>query len=333
MSNNEMGRSGEIHLSDKKVRNFAKVISLYDLMIELNLTKIRESLDGAEKEFSAIQKNKTYSESESFFYWNVFVSLTNVLFHDSNARSDRRQGLPYLPETFNRAQEIFDAQPWASHRSGTRKVGYKPPSQKIPDHLKPKKTKGATFLYEWENLKRAFDTDLKNIKVLQLEKDESALYANLTPFGLMVAKRFPQIKGDVIEAAQCLALARYPATVFHLMRATEVIVHLLAKKLGVELYEIPPKGQPPTKHKEWHNLVDQIGAATKALPKRTAAEKEKGKRYGYAADHLMNVKEERNNVCHARNAITSSYTKAKAAYVYDEVERFMLAMVAVAELP
>ena len=63
------------------------------------------------------------------------------------------------------------------------------------------------------------------------------LSENISHFGDEVANAFPNLIEDIDEAAKCLALSRYTACMFHLMRVMESSIHRLAKKLKVNSEE------------------------------------------------------------------------------------------------
>jgi len=62
--------------------------------------------------------------------------------------------------------------------------------------------------------------------------EEPVLTGRMEPFQPVV-KAFPSTRYDIEEAGDCFAVARYTATVFHLMRVMEVGLKAVAKALGV----------------------------------------------------------------------------------------------------
>ncbi|MEZ5880772.1 MAG: hypothetical protein R3D35_08940 [Nitratireductor sp.] len=65
------------------------------------------------------------------------------------------------------------------------------------------------------------------------EADRNLFEAKEPPFGQEVEQRFAIAIDDIYEASKCLALGRGTATVFHLMRVTEVGLKALAAELGI----------------------------------------------------------------------------------------------------
>jgi hypothetical protein len=81
------------------------------------------------------------------------------------------------------------------------------------------------------------------------QEDDTAL------FGEAVAAAIPDSTPEIAEAGRCIALDRWTAAVFHLMRAAEVALHKWAGDLGVTL-KIPA---------EQANMQDILNAADKKL--------------------------------------------------------------------
>jgi hypothetical protein len=90
-----------------------------------------------------------------------------------------------------------------------------------------------------------FSIDAENAKLLEETKPL---------FGPRVALKLPSTAEDISEAAQCLALNRPTACVFHLMRVMETGVQILGNRLGVQL----------TADKNWQNILDEANKANKS---------------------------------------------------------------------
>lgn len=141
-----------------------------------------------------------------------------------------------------------------------------------------------------DNLAIAIQNELKTKRFFFVPAQRAALF-NETPFGDEVSTKFPSAKRDVREAAYCFALARWSACVFHLTRALEVAMGVLAKELGV----------PPAEN--WNKLLNQVDAAlgkglTPPSPKPSNW-KELETFYSEASAHFRNIKNAwRNPVSH-----------------------------------
>lgn len=80
-------------------------------------------------------------------------------------------------------------------------------------------------------------------------------------FGKSVFDAFPEAAADIDEAGKCLALGRGTSCVFHLMRAMEVAVGVLASKIGVET--VDTNGDKL----RWGVIVSKMKDAIPKLPK------------------------------------------------------------------
>jgi len=118
------------------------------------------------------------------------------------------------------------------------------------------------------------------------------------------------IAGEVEEAAKCLALGRYTAVVFHLMRIMEIGVQEFGDRLGVELVT----------EKSWHSILEAVNKKIKAKPSTTPQERSDVDGLSGASAHLSNVKIAwRNNVMHPK----ATYTLEEAQDVFTHVRSFM----------
>lgn len=150
--------------------------------------------------------------------------------------------------------------------------------------------------------------DLRSEFFFHLDQRDVPLYQEGEPFGRKVASKFPKAAEDIEEAAKCLALQRPTASVFHLMRAMEVIVQRLGKKLGVQNID-----------KEWGKILSDIGKAVEAMPKTTSAELKKRNRWSEAHTQLYHVKQAwRNDTMHPKQ----TYTREQAHEVFNATRVF-----------
>jgi HEPN domain-containing protein len=114
---------------------------------------------------------------------------------------------------------------------------------------------------------------------------------------------------DIEEAAKALALQRPTACVFHLMRAMEIAVKRLGKRVGVQNVD-----------KEWGKILSDIGKGIEAMPFKTEAEKRKRNRWSEVHTHLYHVKQAwRNDTMHPKQ----TYTREQAHEVFQACRVFM----------
>jgi HEPN domain-containing protein len=124
-------------------------------------------------------------------------------------------------------------------------------------------------------------------------------------------KKFAHSIEDAEEAANCIALGRYTASVFHMMRIMERGVQRLGKKLKITI---------PVEEKAWGQISNHINGALKKLPNSTPQEKRIHARYAKAAVYLDNVREAwRNPTMHPKE----TYTEEEAENVFRFVKQYM----------
>lgn len=141
---------------------------------------------------------------------------------------------------------------------------------------------------------------------LHVSPELAKLYTKQQLFGSEVEAKFPQMSEDIAEAGKCLALQRGTATVFHLMRVMEIAVRQFGDKLGITLVS----------DKNWHNILDEINKAVKALDQKAP----QTKAFAQASAHLYNVKLcWRNEVMHPKQ----TYTAAEATALFGAVDTFI----------
>src|SRR6266571_6806525 len=86
-----------------------------------------------------------------------------------------------------------------------------------------------------EHLRLRLYDELENEFYFQVSRQDVAIYDQKELFGPAVAKKFKNAATDIAKAGNCLALQEPTACVFHLMRAMEVAVRRLSKRLGITI--------------------------------------------------------------------------------------------------
>jgi hypothetical protein len=84
----------------------------------------------------------------------------------------------------------------------------------------------------FETLRWTIEQELNEKCFLFLTKEDTELFESDTPFGPNVTAAFPSANRELKEAAQCIALAKGTASVFHAMRAVESGIGALARQVG-----------------------------------------------------------------------------------------------------
>ncbi len=168
-----------------------------------------------------------------------------------------------------------------------------------------------TMRHQLEEVLNRLQDELSARVFYQIESEKSPYYEspeNL--WGERVTKAFPTAAVELSEAAKCYGLGRYTACVFHLMRALEVGLSCMAKVFAV-----------PSDHANWHNIIEQVEAKVRELPKiRPSQWKADQEFYSQAASHFMIFKDAwRNYTAHRRGI----YDEKEARRIMDNVFGFM----------
>lgn len=164
-------------------------------------------------------------------------------------------------------------------------------------------------------LRKLLEKEMRGKCFIYMTPERSRFWPKLDTFilGDNVARSFPSVKYDALEAAACLALARSTGCVFHLMRVLEIALGVLGAKFGVSL-----------EHTNWQNAIDQIeskigrmnqDAGWKALPDC----KEQQEFYSQVISYLGVSKDAwRNHTMHIRGKFTE-----EAQLIFENTKKFM----------
>jgi len=159
--------------------------------------------------------------------------------------------------------------------------------------------------------------DLANSLFLTIPFDQAEFYVQSQPlFGQEVGDAFPDADADIAAAGRCLALEEWTAAVFHLMRASEVALRLLARRLRIRKTEI----------KEWATLLQDIDRVLIQLRqrRRTSKRDRNLQYYSQARSSFAAFKDAwRNHVMHSR----VEYDKKEAMKIYEHVKALMQQLV------
>ncbi len=151
---------------------------------------------------------------------------------------------------------------------------------------------------------------------------KKALYVDAaTAFGEQVESLFPKARKDVFEAARCLVLDRWTASVFHSMRVIEHGLLAIAVKVGLS--------EEDMKRENWKNIIDQIEKKIReieAAPKSSPLKGETLRALSVAATQCRYIKDAwRNHVSHGGTA----YGEVESETVFNHARQFMQALAGV----
>lgn len=134
-------------------------------------------------------------------------------------------------------------------------------------------------------------------------------------FGDRVGDAFPESTPEVAEAGRCYALGRWTATVFHLMRALEIVLHKWALDMGVTQFSA-------IELENWKNIIDAADKKIRALEQQPKSPQKDAELqyYGETTAHFRSIKDAwRNHVSHSR----TSYDDRQAQSIMRHVSEFM----------
>jgi hypothetical protein len=167
---------------------------------------------------------------------------------------------------------------------------------------------------EYNLLIDAILTELKDRLFLFIPGHRALFFEKNDLVSPAVSKAFPDVPGELREAANCLAIGFYTASVFHCVRAIEIGMRVVAVSLGVSF-------PFPIEQADWANIIDQMEAKIRAMKDRAkSAEKESDlKFYSETAMQFRYFKDAwRVRVSHARE----SYDEAQATSVMEHAVTF-----------
>jgi len=155
----------------------------------------------------------------------------------------------------------------------------------------------------------AIQCETMGVMCFKLDADNAAYFDKQAPFGKFVAAAFAECAEDISEAHQCVALERYTASMFHIGRAMEIVVKIVAKKMGVK-----------THRDEWQTYLNAMNEKIRKMPFNTPSQKAKRIPWSEVAGHLFNFKEAwRNPTFHAKK----TYQRSEAIAALNNAGAFM----------
>lgn len=156
--------------------------------------------------------------------------------------------------------------------------------------------------------------DLLDAWFLMIPSNRREFYLQTRPpFGQAVEQAFPDAIEDIAAASRCLAYDEWTAAVFHMMRATEVALRQLARRLRIRGVVV----------KEWSRLLQDIekAVAAKRQQRRTAKRDRAVQYYSEAQASIGGFKDAwRNHVMHRRDA---KYDERDAMRIWEHVKALM----------
>lgn len=156
-------------------------------------------------------------------------------------------------------------------------------------------------------LTQRIEDEMEQCLFLHIENDRVEFYDQGEPlFGPEVASKWPNLAQEISEGGKCLALGRFTACVFHMMRVMEVGVQEFGKKLGVVL----------STQKPWGSILNEAKVPIDSIPRGDPRKSELNEVWA----HMDSVRLAwRNEVMHPKQ----TYTEEEAMDVFSHVRTYM----------
>jgi hypothetical protein len=186
--------------------------------------------------------------------------------------------------------------------------------QLIWPHVGAAKASLAAIAQAINHLISRIQDELDGHYYFHLTQSDVPFFVDERPFGQQVWEKFSKANDDISEAGKCLALQRPTACVFHLMRALELAVQQLGKKLKVKIN---------VQTETWHQIILHVNKSIESLPSKTPIQKRRKSSYAEVAAHLQSIRLAwRNEVMHPKQA----YTRQEAFDIFNATTVFMASL-------
>lgn len=158
------------------------------------------------------------------------------------------------------------------------------------------------------DIESRFADELDFIRLFVLAGDKAAYYQGAeTHLRPETSDRYPGVRFDCDEAARCLALGRPTASVFHSMRAIEVAVASLARRL-----DIPDPIKPAERN--WGMMLGKVkGAIDQAYPSTSRLPDSEG---AFLEGVYVSLDAIKNPWRNATMHVESVYTEEEARHIF-----------------
>jgi hypothetical protein len=156
----------------------------------------------------------------------------------------------------------------------------------------------------------------RNMYFLVPESHKSLYHEDDRPlFGEAVARAIPNTTSEIAEAGRCLALDRWTACVFHLMRAVELALHKWCADLNVPL-------AVPAEQANWQDILNKADKRLKEIEQQPKTPQRDAdlEYFGSASAHFRSIKDAwRNHVSHSKK----TYDERETTTILSHVRAFL----------
>jgi len=179
----------------------------------------------------------------------------------------------------------------------------------------PKATYG-DFLQISTELQNTFERELRQELCFKLEVKDEFYYSDQPLFGEPVSQKFPSSSFAITEAGKCIAVDRFTASVFHLMRVMEVALRAVAKGLSIP---------DPVKEadRNWGAMLRKIREKMDENTKSRSNDPVWSGAKEFFEDVYVHVSAVKNAWRNPTMHIENKYTKEEALRIFEATEGFM----------
>jgi hypothetical protein len=243
-------------------------------------------------------------EFQVHVYCNIFASLAEqaAIYKESSALLDSsmlKSLIHFIDASYTACKQTN--LPYCSKYLENRKVEY---TNRFPSF--------SEVALMFRGLQERMSEEMSSNLFLYVEPKRADYYKEQYLFGREVTEKFPSAIFDIEEAGKCFALARYTASVMHLMRVIEIGMRAVAQGLEIQAAELLPT---------WQAVISKIESQMKiAANKRSPDWLKIEPFYREIPAHLFAIKNAwRNPSMH----VQTSYDEERALDIFNAVKGFM----------
>jgi hypothetical protein len=120
----------------------------------------------------------------------------------------------------------------------------------------------ADVLHGLHHLQEIMKSELSERLFLQVDPRDAPFFGKEKLFGDQVYEAFQSAREDIAEAGNCLACGRATACVFHLMRAAEIALRVLAWDRRIKFVKRP---NVPIELRQWDEILQELENSEKKI--------------------------------------------------------------------
>jgi hypothetical protein len=162
------------------------------------------------------------------------------------------------------------------------------------------------------SLSEALTDDASKIRAYIYRNERADFLSNLDNEWASVFLAFPETEIEIKAAVDLWALGHSTASVFHTMRACELGLRFLAKKVGVK------NEDKPLEWMQWGALIKEMDKRLLALTSQTNGPKKDAEKVflGGALSHMRSLQEKRDAVMHVRRQFDEHEARSVFLHVH-----------------